>query len=1342
MKTSIVPISLLSLALSSASLHAAVKFWDINGATAGSGQTTGTGTWNTTGSFWTTDSTGSSATTTFATDDIVVFSAGTDAIAAFTMTCPSSVSIGGMTNEEGGVSLSGAAVALSTNTITIKSGAKLSIPGSSQITASSGATMVLDGGTMENTTPSGSGPSFVSSAITITVTTNGGILSCNLATNVVIVQTGVPGTIISGPGGITKIGPGILSIATACTYSGSTTINNGTLRVRTSSNRLPTTTDITINSPGVLDPGSTGGSQVQQCNTCNGNGNIAFSASSTLIIAGTNNSTLSGIASGGGSFNKQGTGILTFNGVNTYSGAFTNTAGTTTVNSSGLLCGPVADLIINGGTVNLNNSATAVEDFGGTGGTLNLSSGHNLTISATFTDPRRPLNFAGAIAGAGNLLLTGTLTETLSGANTYSGSTTINAGASLFTTSASTGAGSFTNNGTLGVRPASAGGTLNINNLTLGSGSKLEFDYNYLGFPATKLANAAGTVTLNGPCTVNVRGFIGSTGTATLLQYVAEAGGGSFTLGALPPHVSATLNDDTLNKMLELVVTAADSLVWDGGASGVWDANNSANTIWKLASSSAPTYYQETSGYLNGLSEGDAVLFNDTATGVTTINLTAPTVSPYTITFNNTAKDYVLSGTGALAGVGTLTKNGTGQLTILTANSYTGGTTLNAGSIAVGNTTPFGTTTGFGDGKLTINAGTIKSDGATARTIAVPVTMAGDVTLGDAVNTGTVTFSGAWTVSGGPHQITVPDSAASAVISGGLNGTDTLTKAGPGTLDFTAASTFTGGINHNAGTLRINNNTALGAANSPVVLANGVTLSTTAGTARTGTYAWTVNGSLNLGQAAGGTAAVTMAGSVNLAGAVRTITLANSADTISGVITNGGLTLNSAGILTISGANNYNGDTTVNAGQITWTGSNAGSSATTVNPTATLQLNGSSTLGSGTLTLAGGKLNTSANRSVTTAPVGNPLTLTANSEVTTTSAATTVNLNFTNNAINSGGFQLTLRNDGADAATDVFEPRFSGAGFNFTGPIVIDNGATGQTKLDLFNTNGTSQTFSGVISGDGSINRSVSGGTGGTTILTAANTYSGGTVINGGTLLANNSSGSATGTGAVTVNSGILGGTGSVGGPVIVNSGGAINPGASPGTLVLAGDLTCTNGTYAWELGTNSTSPGSFDVISMTGGNLALGSASKLSVNFTGIASPPSGGDTFWNANHSWTVLTLTAPASNPGNSDIYSVLNGVYPNGHFTTSVNGGGELVLNYTAGTTPRPQITSLTGLGTGTNTISFTTAIKGASYQVQYTSDLNLASWTVLGTFVVTTPGSGSINDPNPPSTRRFYRIVIL
>ena len=1298
--------------------NAATVYFDVNGPTTGSGVTPTTYTWAAATALWSTNATGESATAGWVSGDSAIFSAGSDALGqVYTVNSTAPHNVPSIRVKDGSVTISGSAT---TNTgITIDSGQQFAVSTAlGLVVPVTNSTCTINGGTMANTN-GGVGSSFFTSSsangnMDIVLGTGGGTLSVLGASTAISIYTGL----ITGTGPLTVAGTGTFRLTTrTATYTGDTFVT-GRLQISTTANVLPSGTLLTLTSPGSLD--------IQNTLTVAGiagNGNITGNSSGVLTITGTNSTTYSGVMTNGTSLtvNKSGgTGTLTLAGVNTNTGVMTLTAGTVTVDTSGALCGPVCDLAVNGGILNLNNTAQTVEDFGGTGGTVNLASGHILSLSAVNSSATRSRNYAGVIAGPGNIATTtanpGTvLTETLSGANTYTGSTTVNPSTSLIMTSASTGAGDYSNDGVLGIRPAVVSGTLNMNNLALGSGSRMEFDYNYLGYPAPKLAHAAGALTMGGTCTVDVKGFLAA-GTSTLLDYAAGTGG-SFTLGTIPPHVNATLNDDTVNKKLELVVTLADSLIWLSDPNGVWDTNNGANTIWKLASDSSATYYQQSSGYLNGLSQGDAVLFDDTLGGTNTVNLTTFN-TPYSVTVSNINTNYTFTGTGKISGLGSLTKSGAGLLTILNTNDYSGGTILNAGTVAVGTNSVFGT------GRLFINGGKLMSDSATARTISVPVTLVGDLTLGDAVNTGTLTGSGAWTVSGGPRQITV-DTAQSAIISGVISGISSLSKAGGGTLDFlTQANTYNGGFNHNGGTVRVNSTTGLGAANSPVTLADGVTLATTTTTARTLTYNWTLNGNVTLGQVSGGTAAVTLAGGMGLGGATRTITVVNATDTISAVVTNGGITKEGTGILALTGANTYSGPTTINAGQV--------------------NINGTSTLGDGTgaLNLNGGALNTTATRTVSTAPVPNSLNLAADSAVTTSSTATTVDLNFTGVLSGSAG-TLTFRNDGADGAGDVFQPRLTAGGFSFSRPIVIDNGPTGQTRLMFFNTNGTTQTFSGVLSGNGRINRSVSSGTGGVTILTGANTYSGITEINAGTLLVNNTSGSGTGTGNVSVNSGgTLGGTGSISGAVTNNSGGIINPGASAGTLTLGNGLISSAGTYAWELGAYSETAGSFDVISLTSGNLVLGGTSKLSVNFTGAAASPHGGNAFWNANHSWKVIELTGSASNTGNTDIFSVLSGVYTNGYFTTSVNGGGELLLNYTAGAPPSPNITSFTGAGTGTVTIGFNGAIKGASYQVQYKNDLSAASWSILNTTVVTTPGPVTVNDTNPNPSQRFYRIVIL
>ena len=122
------------------------------------------------------------------------------------------------------------------------------------------------------------------------------------------------------------------------------------------------------------------------------------------------------------------------------------------------------------------------------------------------------------------------------------------------------------------------------------------------------------------------------------------------------------------------------------------------------------------------------------------------------------------------------------------------------------------------------------------------------------------------------------------------------------------------------------------------------------------------------------------------------------------------------------------------------------------------------------------------------------------------------------------GGTLTLRNDGS-ATTGLFDVRFSGGDYTMNQPIVIDNGAGGgTTRLSDFNTSGTTHTYNGVISGNGSFNRSVSSGSGGNTLFKANNTYTGSTTISSGTLGINNAnsaaSGRISGTSSVTVNNG------------------------------------------------------------------------------------------------------------------------------------------------------------------------------------------------------------------------------
>ena len=256
----------------------------------------------------------------------------------------------------------------------------------------------------------------------------------------------------------------------------------------------------------------------------------------------------------------------------------------------------------------------------------------------------------------------------------------------------------------------------------------------------------------------------------------------------------------------------------------------------------------------------------------------------------------------------------------------------------------------------------------------------------------------------------------------------------------------------------------------------------------------------------------------------------------------GGVTLTNAGPFTgntsstaggfvtlTNGANTYDGPTTITSGKLF------------VDPDATLGN------GAGDLNLNGGSLIATGSRTVTTP---NPVHLNASSAITTTSIAATPQFNFGSNTFTgTGSAVLTLRNDGADAATDQFQVRLFGSGFDFANMIDMPAGLlSSTTELSSFNTTGTTQTFSGVISGTGSFKRSASvGNTGGTTVFKAQNTFSGGVLLNDGTIELGvdsvGSPGSLTsgpvGTGTITVNN--------VHAPKLVANGGARNVGNAIG---------------------------------------------------------------------------------------------------------------------------------------------------------------------------------------------------
>lgn len=110
----------------------------------------------------------------------------------------------------------------------------------------------------------------------------------------------------------------------------------------------------------------------------------------------------------------------------------------------------------------------------------------------------------------------------------------------------------------------------------------------------------------------------------------------------------------------------ASVVYWDGAEKAIWDFANTEN-------------FKQENGQNDIFVTGDIVQFGDNATSAE-INLLEEVV-PSSIVFDNSAKDFVLNGTGSITGNATLTKKGTGNATINNVNYFTGNVTLNGGKL-------------------------------------------------------------------------------------------------------------------------------------------------------------------------------------------------------------------------------------------------------------------------------------------------------------------------------------------------------------------------------------------------------------------------------------------------------------------------------------------------------------------------------------------------------------------------------------------------------------------------------------------------------------------------------------
>lgn len=216
----------------------------------------------------------------------------------------------------------------------------------------------------------------------------------------------------------------------------------------------------------------------------------------------------------------------------------------------------------------------------------------------------------------------------------------------------------------------------------------------------------------------------------------------------------------------------------------------------------------------SGLALANDITIRQNSTG--TLSLSGPiSLGANTVTFDGFG---TTTATGGVSGAGAVQKNESGTVNLNAASTYSGGTTVSAGTLATNNNAGFGTgTVNLAGGTIASTAGntlgnaltlTANSGIANVTTAGTLTQTGGSFTLNLANATlGNVALSNTSTARTLTTQVDAGNSTIAGVISNGAASSGNLTKTGVGTLTLAGANTYTGTTTVAAGTL------ALGASN-------------------------------------------------------------------------------------------------------------------------------------------------------------------------------------------------------------------------------------------------------------------------------------------------------------------------------------------------------------------------------------------------------------------------------------------------------------------------------------------------------------------------------------------------
>ena len=539
---------------------------------------------------------------------------------------------------------------------------------------------------------------------------------------------------------------------------------------------------------------------------------VSYASASTAFTAGANNDVQ-------GSFNNGTTSIdissLRFDSSTPYTVAISTSSTSRTLTGRGILVTANCGGGTLGGTATSSFLRPSRTTIANTSFNVIQNSPNDFTIAANISNGSSSAPTHLVKSGPGNLIVSnpgngytggtdvdgGTLTLA-AGGSVGGGNVVVNSGRLVINASNTTFIASATiNNGaTNSIKVNNANAQQYIPAVTFGAGAThLEVNYANGILPSTTIAPLQiSNLTANGSIALDVYNNNLTPGVYPLVRYTNTFGGAGFSafnLGFLPSRVTGYLSNDTTAAVIDLVVTNVNQPITWAVGNADWDINNSLN--WKDTFGTSVKYQQATTPYS---SLGDAVVFDNTASGSSPIavNLTTD-VSPASITANG-AKSYTISGSGTINGTGGLTKSGSGTLTLGTVNSFTGAVNLNGGTVA------FSALTNLGGGPINFNGGSLSYTNGN----------------GDDISVRTVTF--------GIGGATIDDGGSFVLLNNpiGNSGPGNFTKLGAGTLELNGTNRYTGNTFVSGGTLMLGANTYI--SNSPVLTVNATLDTGTVGT--------------------------------------------------------------------------------------------------------------------------------------------------------------------------------------------------------------------------------------------------------------------------------------------------------------------------------------------------------------------------------------------------------------------------------------------------------------------------------------------------------------------------------